>query len=406
MRGGDVGDRWALDIAGPFPITNGGERYVVAAVEYVTRYAVARCVHEHTAKSVVTFLMEDIVLKFGAFRELLTGGAPEMTGRVIEDLVLMLQAKQVNPVPYRPQMIGLVESFHRSWKDCVATFMTDEKQNDWNLWVKFAVYAYNSAKHSTVALSPNELMMGRRLRPPNELLRRPEVTEAGELQTYHEQLIVAVMTRSFQCAEEARQREQSRQARYYNRKLYNPPRGRTATKFVHQWMGPMKIVEPAGYENYILQREDKTGCLETVIAHVSFLVSYYYYRTKLQLILTSSYMMKIKSGTNGMSRQQQRLYEQRRQVKVDEQQQRWQSELMEQLHVKTTYTTRVANWWSCEGGGSGIELDNTCSSTSYSHWATSDDGRQETDDSGQHPPEGQYPDGSLVVENPGDEEVV
>ncbi|POM73500.1 Hypothetical protein PHPALM_9651, partial [Phytophthora palmivora] len=229
MRGGDVGDRWALDVAGPFPISNGA---------YVTRYAVARCVHEHTAKSVATFLMEDIVLKFGAF---------------------------------------------------VATFMTDEKQNDWNLWVKFAVYAYNSAKHSTVALSPNELMVGRRLRPPNELLRRLEVTEAGELQTYHEQLIAA-MTRSFQCAEEARQREQSRQARYYNRKvrqrrefhigdrvwLYNPPRGRTATKFVHQWMGPMKIVEPAGYENYVLQREDKSGSPETVIAHVSFLVSYYY----------------------------------------------------------------------------------------------------------------------------------
>ncbi|POM71239.1 Hypothetical protein PHPALM_12208 [Phytophthora palmivora] len=58
--------------------------------------------------------------------------------------------------------------------------------------------------------------------------------------------------------------------------LYNPPRGRTATKFVHQWMGPMKIVEPAGYENYILQREDKTGCPDSVIAHVSFLVSYYY----------------------------------------------------------------------------------------------------------------------------------
>ncbi|KAE9259087.1 hypothetical protein PR003_g34938, partial [Phytophthora rubi] len=95
--------------------------------------------------------------------------------------------------------------------------MTEERQDDWNLCVKFAVYAYNSARHSTVTLSSIELMMGRKLRHPNELLRRTEVRETGDLQNYHEQLLVA-MERSHECAELARQREQDRQARYYNRK--------------------------------------------------------------------------------------------------------------------------------------------------------------------------------------------
>ncbi|KAE8900447.1 hypothetical protein PF005_g25388 [Phytophthora fragariae] len=232
--------------------------------------------------------MEDVVLKFGVFREILTDGAPELAGKTIEQLVLMLQSKQINPVPYRPQMIGLVERFHRSWKDCVAMYMANEQQNDRNLWVKFAVYAYNSAQHSTVALSPNELMMGRRLRPPNELLRRMETTEAGELMAYHEKLLVA-MTKNHECAAKAMEKEQRRQTRYYNRKtkqkrefrpgdrvwLYNPPRGPKATKFVHKWMGPMRVVESAGYENFLLQREDKSGAPETLIAHMSFLVSYH-----------------------------------------------------------------------------------------------------------------------------------
>eukprot|EP00644_Phytophthora_capsici_P002561 jgi/Phyca11/60907/gw1.11.282.1 len=175
----------------------------------------------------------------------------------------MLQARQTNAVAYRPQTIGLVERFHRTWKDY------------WDLWVRFATYAYNSARHSTVLLTPNELMMGRRLRSPNDLLRRTAVTEAGELTEYHEQLLAA-MTRARQCAGRARVREQERQARYYNRNvrsrrefkigdrvwLYNPPRGPKATKFVHQWMGPMKIVEPVGYDNFRLKREDKTGAIE------------------------------------------------------------------------------------------------------------------------------------------------
>eukprot|EP00644_Phytophthora_capsici_P003712 jgi/Phyca11/40958/gw1.82.120.1 len=184
----------------------------------------------------------------------------------------MAQAKQINPVPYRPQLVGLVERFHRTWKDCVAVFMQEESQKDWNLWVRFATYAYNSARHSTVLLTPNELMMGRRLRAPNELLRRTEVTEAGELSAYHARLLEA-LERSRKCAELARTREQERQARYYNRNararrefhsgdrvwMYNPPRGPKATKFVHQWMGPLRIVEPAGYDNFLLEREDQSG---------------------------------------------------------------------------------------------------------------------------------------------------
>ncbi|KAE9050220.1 hypothetical protein PR001_g2601 [Phytophthora rubi] len=288
IHGGEVGDRWALDVAGPFPVSDGGERYVVAALEYVTRYAVVRCVTRHTAENVATFIMEDVVLRFGAFRELLTDGAPELTGEVIEKLVELLQARQVNPVPYRPQMVGLVERFHRSWKDCVATYMANEQQNDWNLWVKFAVYAYNSANHSTVALTPNELMMGRRLRAPNELLRSTQTSEAGDLPNYHARL-VAAMVASHEHAEAARAKEQERQARYYNRRtrqartfnpgdrvwIYNPPRGAKATKFVHRCMGPARIIEAAGYDNFLLQREDKSGTPEVVIAHVSFLTSYY-----------------------------------------------------------------------------------------------------------------------------------
>ncbi|OWZ11914.1 hypothetical protein PHMEG_00015002 [Phytophthora megakarya] len=98
--------------------------------------------------------------------------------------------------------------------------------------------------------------MGRRLQAPNELLRRTEVTEVGDLPAYDENLLW-VMKRSQECAELARKREQGRQARYYNRRIrnrrefhagdlvwmHNPPRGKKATKFGHQY----------------LQREGKAG---------------------------------------------------------------------------------------------------------------------------------------------------
>ncbi|POM73717.1 LOW QUALITY PROTEIN: Hypothetical protein PHPALM_9409 [Phytophthora palmivora] len=236
MHGGDVGDRWALDVAGPLPTTDDGERFVIAAVEYVTS-----CGDGKT----------------------------------------------------------LVERFHRTWKDCVATYMSDEYQRGWDVWIDFAVYAYNSGRHSTVMLSPNELMMGRRLRSPNQLMRSTSVGEAGEMTVYHKRLLAA-MKSSHRCAEIARDREQHRQARYYNRRVKNgrgfkpgdrvwmfkPPRGSNASKFVHQWLGPLKVIESAGYDNYLLEREDDGDKHEQFIAHVSFLVTYHYPTTLLDVAAT------------------------------------------------------------------------------------------------------------------------
>eukprot|EP00644_Phytophthora_capsici_P018945 jgi/Phyca11/133019/e_gw1.296.3.1 len=217
----------------------------------------------------------------------MTDGALAFTGNFVKELVTLLQARQTNPVPYRPQLVGLIERFNRTWKDMVDISMNDGKQRDWDRWVPFAVYAYNSGRHSTVALWPNELMMGRRLRSPNELLRATCRREAGELSEYHRNLI-RTMKESHAIAECAREREQERQRKYYERRvrqtktfkpgdhvwMFRSPRGPGTSKFVHYWMGPMRIIEPAGYDNFLLEREDGEDA-ERLIAHVSFLVSYH-----------------------------------------------------------------------------------------------------------------------------------
>ncbi|KAG6613085.1 uncharacterized protein IUM83_11907 [Phytophthora cinnamomi] len=48
-------------------MSDGGQRYVIAALGYVTRYAVAVTVKQHTAKNVAEFLLNHVVFKFGPF---------------------------------------------------------------------------------------------------------------------------------------------------------------------------------------------------------------------------------------------------------------------------------------------------------------------------------------------------
>ncbi|OWZ11121.1 hypothetical protein PHMEG_00015912 [Phytophthora megakarya] len=271
LRGGDVCDRWAFDVVDHSRKLEAEGCYVLAAVEYVTRYVVVVVTEQHTATHIAAFLVKEIVLRFGVFRELLRDGAPELTGRVVLPLVLMVEADQTNPVPYTPKKIGVVERFRRTWKDCVSL----HEQDDWEAWVAFAVYAYNSARHSTVSVSTNEPMMERKLRAPNNQVN---VAEAGDLIEYHARLVNS-MTRSYECAE--------RQAKYYDRRvkstrtfqtgdcvwMYKTPMRPNATKFVHRWIWPMLIVSDAGNENYLVRREDPNGELREFIAHVSFLTN-------------------------------------------------------------------------------------------------------------------------------------
>ncbi|POM63927.1 LOW QUALITY PROTEIN: Hypothetical protein PHPALM_20611 [Phytophthora palmivora] len=134
------------------------------------------------------------------------------------------------------------------------------------MWVNFAVYAYDSGRHSTVLLSPNEVMMGRCLRSPNELLRNVRVTEAGDVTHYHEQLLSALKLDTSALGNHENESnadkydttiEESNEVGHFSQEITSgPPRGAQASKFVHQWAGPMSVIEAVGYDNYLLERED------------------------------------------------------------------------------------------------------------------------------------------------------
>ncbi|GMF45417.1 unnamed protein product [Phytophthora fragariaefolia] len=129
IRMGAVCDRWAIDVIAPLPITANGNRYVTAAVEYTTRYAVTAAVPEHTVKSIARFLMDKVVLVYGPMREIMMDGAMEFSSESSKELLDLLQVKQSTPVPYRPKLLGLVEIFRRTWKDIVSLY-EDENQED------------------------------------------------------------------------------------------------------------------------------------------------------------------------------------------------------------------------------------------------------------------------------------
>ena len=86
---------------------------------------------------------------------------------MLSELVRLLQAEQKYPVPYRPNLMGLVERFNRTWTDMVAMYV-GESQNDWDEWLAPCTYAYNVSRHSSTGFAPFQLLYGRQGRTPNQ----------------------------------------------------------------------------------------------------------------------------------------------------------------------------------------------------------------------------------------------
>jgi hypothetical protein len=149
---------------------------------------------------------------------LISDNASEFVGETIEVLVRMLQAKQHTPIPYRQNFVGLIERFNRTWMDMVAMYVSRD-HNDWDNWLPMVLYAYNSATQASTNFQPAQLMMGKNLPTPSELLRIP-TGRVDNLGAYHRNLL-ATMRYNEQVARTMIEKAQIRQEKQYNKKVRN-----------------------------------------------------------------------------------------------------------------------------------------------------------------------------------------
>lgn len=123
LQVGALFDRWAIDIAGLFQRAADCNAYVLMMTEYRSRYSLTEPLPNHRADIVAEFIWRRIVNVFGPFRELLSDGAPEMVGTFVKDILAAKEARALQPSPYRPKMMELLERFNCTLKDMLAMFV-------------------------------------------------------------------------------------------------------------------------------------------------------------------------------------------------------------------------------------------------------------------------------------------
>ena len=102
---------------------------------------------------------------------------------LLEEVYRLLQVKRIRTSPYHPQTDGLVERFNGTLKMMLRKFVS-RNQKDWDDYLPYLLFAYREVPQESTGFSPFELLYGRRVRGPLDVLREswtgcaPEETTA------------------------------------------------------------------------------------------------------------------------------------------------------------------------------------------------------------------------------------
>ena len=153
-------DRVGIDIVGPLPLTARGNKYIVVATEYLTKWPEARAIPAADAANVASFLFEDIICRHGCPRDLLSDQGSHFCNKVVDALCQNMNVRHKLSSTYHPQTNGLVERFNRTLCEVLAK-CSDQFDEDWDQFVPAALFAYRTSQHNTTRHEPFFLLYGR-----------------------------------------------------------------------------------------------------------------------------------------------------------------------------------------------------------------------------------------------------
>jgi len=158
-------DRIGMDFVGPLPETARGNKYIIVAMDYLTKWPKAKALPDAKALSATNFFYEEIICRHGCPKVLLTDRGTHFVNELLDALCQQLGTKHSLSTAYHPQTNGLVERFNRTLCEALAKYANEEK-DDWDLYIPSVLFAYRNMKHNTTKFEPFYLTYGRKATLP------------------------------------------------------------------------------------------------------------------------------------------------------------------------------------------------------------------------------------------------
>jgi hypothetical protein len=203
-----------IDYVGPLNKTTNGNKYIIVAMDYMTKWPEAKPVKEATAQETVAFVYEDIICRHGCPGKILTDRGTHFNNQLLKGLMQKFEITHLMSTPYHPQTNGLVERFNRTLIESLAR-TASKHLNDWDKFIAPTLFAYRTSTHTTTKISPFFLVYGRESKLPTDSTKIEEETHLAEY--IDKQIDQLPITRNI--VRQQIQEEQQKQKDHHDKKL-------------------------------------------------------------------------------------------------------------------------------------------------------------------------------------------
>jgi RNase H-like domain found in reverse transcriptase/Reverse transcriptase (RNA-dependent DNA polymerase)/Integrase zinc binding domain/Retroviral aspartyl protease len=152
-------ERWGMDFVGPFPESKSGNKFILTAIDYATRWVVAKPYPDKSSRSVMDFLYKHILMEYGPPHEIITDRDKAFLEDAMPHYEQLLKIKHLPSTSYHPRTNGMVERMHQMLNHSIRCLSQDHMDR-WDEFLPQTVFAIRAREHSVTKHSPFYLMYG------------------------------------------------------------------------------------------------------------------------------------------------------------------------------------------------------------------------------------------------------
>ena len=168
-----------IDMIGPLQKSLSGNRYIITAVDYMSKNIEAEAVPDKSSKTTAEFFHRDIVCRHGTPVEVVTDKGGEFQG----EFRTVLDKYGIDhrlTSPYHPQAHGLTERANQALTKALVK-MTKEDPHNWDKQIPTILMGYRATKQASTKYSPFFMLHGHDMVLPINNQGRTVGADHGEL---------------------------------------------------------------------------------------------------------------------------------------------------------------------------------------------------------------------------------
>jgi Integrase core domain/Chromo (CHRromatin Organisation MOdifier) domain len=243
-----------MDILTDLPTTVRGNKHILVFTDYFTKWPEAYALPDLEAVTTARKFLEGIILRHGAPSRIITDRGSQFTADVFREVTELLGTKHSMTTAYHPQTDGQAERMVGTISTMLGK-LTGLYQEDWDLYIPYALYAYRTAVHATTGETPFFLVYGRDEVSPSDMRLRQWI-EGKKTTTDYTKLVIQRLQAARERVIKNSVKQKETNQKYYDRgrepstfelgdvvwlKLGQNKPGE-ARKLKPKWVGPYRII--------------------------------------------------------------------------------------------------------------------------------------------------------------------